>query len=57
MVTDATLESEAKALEGEEKTKSLAFIKRTLQWRPEDRASAIELLQDPWISWVNKGRR
>ena len=57
MATDATLESEAKVLDYEEKAKFLAFIKRTLQWRPEDRASAAELLQDPWISWVNKRRK
>jgi serine/threonine protein kinase len=27
----------------------LRFMRRMLQWRPEDRASAKELLSDPWL--------
>ncbi|OGM43841.1 putative serine/threonine protein kinase [Aspergillus bombycis] len=27
----------------------LCFIRKMLQWRPEDRASAKELLSDPWL--------
>jgi hypothetical protein len=43
LLSDATLESEEAILEGDEKEKYLAFIRRTLQWRPEtDR---------PLLSW------
>jgi serine/threonine protein kinase len=49
-LSPATLETEEKNLEGEEKVKFLSFIRRMLQWRPEDRASASELLQDPWLA-------
>ena len=27
----------------------LAFIRRTLTWMPEERATAKELLKDPWL--------
>lgn len=48
-----TLDEEENVLEGEERTQFLAFMRKTLQWRPEDRASAKDLLQDPWVvSWA-----
>ena len=47
---DATLAAEEKVLEGAEKTQFLAFMRRMLQWRPEDRASAKDLMEDPWLS-------
>lgn len=48
-VSEAGLESEEENLEGEEQAQFLAFIRRMLRWQPEDRASAAELLQDPWF--------
>ncbi|KAI8712043.1 Protein kinase domain-containing protein [Fusarium sp. LHS14.1] len=34
----------------EDKTKFLAFMRRALAWDPNDRPTAKELLQDPWLS-------
>ena len=28
----------------------LAFVKGMLQWRPEDRKTAKDLLEDPWLN-------
>ena len=36
-------------LEGENKKKFLNFVKGMLQWRPEDRKTAAQLLNDPWL--------
>jgi serine/threonine protein kinase len=47
---DRSLESAEELLEGESKEKFLAFIRGMLQWRPEDRKTAKELLQDPWLT-------
>lgn len=44
-----TLEEEMESLEGTEKDECIRFLRRMLQWRPEDRASARELLKDPWF--------
>lgn len=40
------------ALETRLKDKSsfLRFIRKTLTWMPEERATAKELLQDPWLT-------
>jgi serine/threonine protein kinase len=43
------LEEEEKYFEGEEKRMFLAFLRKMLQWRPEDRQTAKELLTDPWF--------
>lgn len=45
----SALVDEEGILEGEEKSEFLSFISNMLQWRPEDRASARELLQHPWL--------
>lgn len=34
---------------GEDKRLFIAFVKRMLRWMPEDRATARELLEDPWL--------
>ncbi|KAF3004512.1 hypothetical protein E8E15_000387 [Penicillium rubens] len=36
-------------LQGPQQDLFLCFIRKMLQWRPEDRASAKELLSDPWL--------
>ncbi|KAJ5775544.1 kinase domain protein [Penicillium nucicola] len=43
------LEQKLMVIEGEEKRLFLKFISRLLQWRPEDRGTAQELLSDPWL--------
>jgi hypothetical protein len=46
------LESEEEVLEGDDKAQFLAFIRRMLQWRPEDRATAKRLKRDIWFQSV-----
>ncbi|TKA70545.1 hypothetical protein B0A49_05806, partial [Cryomyces minteri] len=38
------------SLQGEDKLLFLAFVRKMLQWLPEDRRTAKELLEDPWLS-------
>lgn len=42
-------EKKLMVIHGNEKQKFLNFISRLLQWRPEDRGTAKELLSDPWL--------
>lgn len=44
-----SLEAEVKTLQGQEKAAFLALLRRMLQWRPENRASAHDLIRDPWL--------
>ena len=43
------LEDTILSLEGEDKRLFLDFTKKMLQWLPEDRKTAKELLEDPWL--------
>ncbi|KAL4900463.1 hypothetical protein BDW74DRAFT_188292 [Aspergillus multicolor] len=43
------LEAREERLQGEEKKDFLRFLRRMLCWLPEDRATAKELLFDPWL--------
>ncbi|CAI6337692.1 unnamed protein product [Periconia digitata] len=45
-----SLEERVSVLEGEEKELFLDFIRSMLGWRPEDRKSATELLEHPWMA-------
>jgi hypothetical protein len=36
-------------LQGEHKKLFLEFMRKMLQWRPEERESARNLLSDPWL--------
>ena len=45
-----SLEQSQGIFEGEEKALFLAFIRKMVRWRPEERASARELMGDPWLS-------
>ncbi|RSL67614.1 hypothetical protein CEP53_002903 [Fusarium sp. AF-6] len=47
--TDFTLEKSITCMSGEEKTRFLHFVKRMLTWCPEERSTAKELLDDPWL--------
>lgn len=45
--TSVSLELSEHFLEGRNKEKFIAFMRRMLQWRSEDRKTAKDLLQDP----------
>jgi len=47
--TDIKLEDSVLSLEGDDKRLFLDFIKNMLQWLPEERKTAKELLEDPWL--------
>ncbi|PWY75338.1 kinase domain-containing protein [Aspergillus sclerotioniger CBS 115572] len=46
---DQTLEDTITCLEGEEKSKFLVFARKMLKWMPEERGTAKELVDDPWL--------
>lgn len=46
-VPDNSLEGSEERLEGDNKKAFLEFMRSMLQWRPEDRKTAKDLLQDP----------
>lgn len=48
--TGDSLEQSEEFLEGRNKDMFLAFMRGMLQWRPEDRKTAKDLLQDPWLN-------
>lgn len=48
-MSDTTLEKEEEVFEGDDKKGFLDFIGKMLQWCPEDRCAASELLRDPWL--------
>ncbi|KAM4058725.1 kinase [Hirsutella rhossiliensis] len=43
------LEDAVTSLEGNQKDMFLAFVRGMLQWRPEDRKTAAQLADDPWL--------
>ncbi|KAK7577697.1 hypothetical protein V3481_016239 [Fusarium oxysporum f. sp. vasinfectum] len=43
------LESTLTCIAGEEKRRFVQFVKRMIAWRPEERSTAKELLDDPWL--------
>ena len=47
--THVRLEDSVPSLEGEDKRLFLDLIKQMLQWLPEDRKTAKELLEHPWL--------
>jgi len=46
-----TLADSVTNMEGEDKRLFLKFVHRMLQWLPENRSTAKELLADPWLHW------
>ncbi|KAI9930788.1 hypothetical protein MW887_011546 [Aspergillus wentii] len=48
-----SLEMEEMFLQGRNKEMFLAFMRGMLQWRPEDRKTARELLEDPWLNEID----
>ncbi|RAL12337.1 putative protein kinase [Aspergillus homomorphus CBS 101889] len=49
-VPRASLEDSEEYLEGENKELFMQFVRKMLQWDPEARLSARELLMDPWLN-------
>ena len=47
-----SLEDEEKQLEGEEKALFLDFARKMLRWKPEERSSAKELMDDIWLNRI-----
>ncbi|KAL3455405.1 CMGC protein kinase [Aspergillus heterothallicus] len=45
-----SLEESEEYLEGTNKEEFLRFMRGMLQWRPEDRKTAAQLLEDPWLN-------
>jgi hypothetical protein len=43
------LNFQEEAVSADEREMSLEFAKRMLRWLPEERASAKDLLSDPWL--------
>ena len=48
-ISDKSLESSERRLSRDSKTAFLSFVRRMLQWRPENRSTAKQLLEDPWL--------
>jgi serine/threonine-protein kinase SRPK3 len=44
-----SLEEIETALAGEDKKRFMQFMRKMLQWDPDDRSTAKELLKDPWL--------
>ena len=50
-VPDSTsLEDSEENLEGSNKEAFLRFVRKMVQWRPEDRQTASQLLEDDWLN-------
>jgi len=45
-----SLEESERFLDGESKKQFLEFMRSMLQWLPEERKTAEELLKDPWLA-------
>lgn len=48
-VPNLSLEMSERRLEGKKKSMFLQFIRKMLQWVPEKRHTAKQLLEDPWL--------
>lgn len=44
-----TLEDRLTCLEGEKKKGFLTLLRSMMKWRPEERKTACQLLDDPWL--------
>ncbi|GIZ44122.1 hypothetical protein CKM354_000733100 [Cercospora kikuchii] len=45
-----TLEDRLTCLNGQSKAEFLSFLRAMLKWQPQDRKTAREVLQDPWLA-------
>lgn len=44
-----SFESTLSKFDREEKKMFISFVNRMIKWKPEERSTAKELLQDPWL--------
>ncbi|KAJ5212784.1 uncharacterized protein N7498_004430 [Penicillium cinerascens] len=44
-----SFENSLSKFDGAEKRRFINFVKRMIKWKPEERSTAKELLQDPWL--------
>lgn len=49
VLSNFTFESTLSKVNGEEKRMFITFVNRMIKWNPEERSTAKELLQDPWL--------
>ena len=54
--TSTSLEESEEYLEGSNKEAFLRFMRKMIQWRPEDRQTAKQLLEDDWLNWRSWSR-
>ena len=54
-IPSITLESLEWRLSTNEKESFLQFMKSMLRWLPEERRTAKQLLEDPWLLWCFAG--
>ena len=45
-----SFEKSEENLKGEDKVRFLQFVRKMVRWKPEERSSAEELLDDPWLN-------
>lgn len=45
-----SLEESEEILQGSDKEAFLRFMRKMIQWRPEDRQTASQLLEDDWLN-------
>ncbi|KAI9806335.1 MAG: hypothetical protein M1825_006450 [Sarcosagium campestre] len=50
---NSSFESTLTGVPGLERAEFIAFMKRMIKWRPQDRSTARELLSDPWLYMPN----
>lgn len=48
-IPDISLEAAETQQQGEEKALFLAFMRKMLQWRPEDRDTLEDVFMDEWL--------
>ncbi|KAJ5587131.1 uncharacterized protein N7459_002896 [Penicillium hispanicum] len=56
-IPERTLEESAADIQGDDVEGFLRWLRMALQWNPEDRPTALELLMDPWLMKGLKLRR
>ena len=50
MIPNTSLETSERRLSGDNKAQFLIFVRKMLQWLPEKRYTAKQLLEDPWLN-------
>jgi serine/threonine protein kinase len=56
LVLSSSLERVKQTMTAEESRAFLAFLRRTLAWREEERPTASELINDPWLAEIKNPR-